>query len=56
VLDLKDRTRLLLVSAFTARTAFYYDVSRDHRRDRIIKKSLPRVRPAWQRKKRGARA
>ena len=29
VLDLRDRTRFLLVSALTARTAFYYDVSRD---------------------------
>ena len=28
VLDLKDRRRFLLVSAFTARTAFHYDVSR----------------------------
>jgi len=92
-LDLKDRTRFLLVSAFTARTAFYYDVSRDtwgmndpslatlfkrrvtatavqrllrddvqvvgcrvDGRDRIIKKSVPSVRPAWRRRKRGARA
>src|SRR5256885_3278124 len=29
LLDLNDRTRFLLVSAFTARTAFYYGVSRD---------------------------
>jgi hypothetical protein len=93
VLDLKDRRRFLLVSAFTARTAFYYDVSWDtwgmndpslgtlfkrratatavqrllrdgvqvvrcrvDRRDRLIKKSVPRVRPAWRRKERGARA
>jgi hypothetical protein len=93
LVDLKDRRRFLLVSAFTARTAFYYDVSRDtwgmndpslgtlfkrratatavqrllrdgvqvvrcrvDRRDRLIKKSVPRVRPAWRRKKRGARA
>lgn len=93
LLDLNDRTRFLLVSAFTARTAFYYDVSRDtwgmndpslgtlfkrrataaavqrllrdgvqvvrcrvDRRDRLIKKSVPRIRPAWRRKKRGARA
>ena len=92
-LDLKDRTRFLLVSAFTARTALYYDVSRDtwgmndpslgtlfkrrvtatavqrllrdgvqvvrcqvDGRDRVIKKSVPRVRPAWRWKKRGARA
>ena len=93
LLDLKDRTRFLLVSAFTARTPFYYDVSRDtwgmndpslgtlfkrratatavqcllrdgvqivrcrvDRRDRVIKTSVPRVRPALRRKKRGARA
>ncbi len=93
LLDLKDQTRFLLASAFTARTAFYYDVSQDtwgmndpslgtlfkrratatavqrllrdgvqvvrcrvDRRDRIIKKSVPRVRPAWPRKKHGARA
>ena len=93
LVDLKDRRRFLLVSAFTARTAFYYDVSRDtwgmndpslgtlfkrratatavqrllrdgvqvvrcrvDHRDRLIKKSVPRVRPAWRRKKRGARA
>ena len=93
VLDLKDRTRFLLVSAFTERTAFYYEVSRDtwgmndpalgtlftrratatavqrlfhedvqilrcrvDRRDRLVKKSVPRVRPALRRKKRGARA
>ena len=93
LLDLKDRTRFLLVSAFTARTAFYYDVSRDtwgmndptlgtlfkrrvtaravqrllrdgvqvvrcrvDGRDRVVKKSVPRVRPAGRRKKRGARA
>jgi hypothetical protein len=93
LLDLKDRTRFLLVSAFTARTAFYYDVSRDtwgmndsslgtlfkrrvaatavqrllrddvqvvrcrvNGRDRVIKKSVARIGPAWRRKKRGARA
>lgn len=93
LIDLKDRTRFLLVSAFTARTAFYYDVSRDtwgmndpslgtlfkrratatavqgllrdgvqvvrcrvDRCDRIITKSVPRVRPAWRLKRRGARA
>lgn len=93
LVDLQDRTRFLLVSAFTARTAFYYDVSRDtwgmnepslgtlfkrratatavqrllrdgaqvvrcrvNRRDRIIKKSVPRVRPVWRRKKRDTRA
>ena len=93
LLDLKDRTRFLLVSAFTARTSFYYDVSRDtwgmsdpslgtlfkrrvtatavqrllrdgvrvvrcrvDGRDRVIKKSVPRLRPAWRRQKRGARA
>lgn len=93
LLDLKDRTRFLLVSAFTARTVFYYDVSRDtwgmndpslgtlfkrrmtatavqrllrdgvqvvrcrvDGRDRVIKKSVPRVRPEGRRKRRGARA
>jgi hypothetical protein len=93
LLDLKDRTRFLLVRAFAARTTFYYDVSRDtwgindpslgrlfkrratatavqrllrdgvqvvrcrvDRRDRIVKRSVPRIRPAWRRKKRGARA
>jgi hypothetical protein len=93
LLDLKDRTRFLLVSVFTARTAFYDDVSRDtwgmndpslgtvfkrrvtatavqrllrdgvqvvrcrvDGRDRVIKTSVLRARPAWRRKKRGARA
>jgi hypothetical protein len=93
LVDLKDRKRFLLVSAFTARTAFYYDVSQDtwgmndpslgtlfkrratatavqrllrdgvqvvrcrvNRRGRIIKKSVPRVRPVSRRKKRDARA
>jgi len=93
LLDLKDRTRFLLVSAFTARTALYYDVSRDtwgmndpslgtlfkrratatavqrllrdgvqvvrcrvDRRDRVIKKSVSRVRSVWRRQKRVARA
>ena len=93
VLDLRDRTRFLLVSAFTVRTAFYYDVSRDtwgmndpslgtlfkrratatavqqllrdgvqvvrcrvDNHDRLIKKSVPPVRPAWRRKKPATRA
>jgi hypothetical protein len=93
LLDLKDRTRFLTVSAFTARTAFYYDVSQDtwgmndpslgtlfkrrataiavqrllrdgarvvrcqvDRRDRILKKSIPRVRAVWLQQKHGARA
>lgn len=93
VLDLRDRTRFLRVSAFTARSACYGDVSRDtwgmndptlgtlfkrratatavkrllregvqvvrcwlDDRNRLIKKSVPRVRPAWRRKKAGTRA
>ena len=93
LLDLNDRTRFLIVSAFTARAAFYYDVSRDtwgmndpslgtlfkrrataiavqrllrdgvqvircrvDRRDRLIKKSIPRVRAAFRQKRYGPRA
>lgn len=93
LVDLKDRTRFLLVSAFTTRTAFYYDVSQDtwgmndpslgtlfkrratalavqrllrdgvqvvrcrvDRRERLVKKSVPRIRPAWRWKRRGVRA
>ena len=86
VRDLEDRTRYLLVSVFTARVTFYYNVSTDtfgmndpslgtlfkrraaaiaiqrllrtgiqvvecraDRRDRVVKSSLPRLRPTWRR-------
>lgn len=85
--DLDNRTRYLLVSVFTSRSALYYNVSEDtfgmntpasgtlfkrrtaaasilellgsnvrivacrvNRRGRLVRSSVPRLRPTWQRK------